>query len=60
MLGTVLNRQAARSDIRAKLDFENNVRAEIWTIHIGEKLQIDAQHVEDIVARAIAAAAENG
>ena len=49
------NRQAARSDIRANLDFENNLRAEIWSIHIGEKLGIDAIHVEDIVSQALAA-----
>jgi hypothetical protein len=29
------NRQAARSDIRSQLDFETNLRAEIWAVHIG-------------------------
>ena len=48
------NRQAARSDIRADLDFENNVRSEIWSVHIGEKLGIDAQHVEKVVMEALA------
>jgi uncharacterized membrane protein len=48
------NRQAKRSDIRADIDFETNVRSEIWSIHIGEKLGVDALHVEDIVRRAIA------
>ena len=49
------NRQAARSDIRANLDFENNLRSEIWSIHIGQKLGLDVNHVEDIVRQAIEA-----
>jgi uncharacterized membrane protein len=47
------NRQAARSDIRADLDFENNLRGEIWSVHIGEKLGIDSDHVEAVVRDAI-------
>lgn len=47
------NRQAARSDIRAQLDFETNLRSEIWSVHIGEKLGVDPQHVEDVVRAAI-------
>jgi uncharacterized membrane protein len=47
------NRQAARSDIRADLDFENNLRGEIWSVHIGQKLGIDADHVEKVVLEAI-------
>ena len=47
------NRQAARSDLRSQLDFENNIRGEIWSIHIGEALGLDVEHVEDIVRRAI-------
>jgi len=47
------NRQAARSDIRAQLDFETNLRSEIWSVHIGEKLGVDPQHVEDVVRTAI-------
>jgi len=47
------NRQAARADIRAKLDFETNLRAEIWAIHIGQSLNVDVQHVEDVVQKAI-------
>src|SRR6476661_8687231 len=57
------NRQAARSDIRAQLDFETNLRAEIWAVHIGAALNIDEAHVEDVVRDAIAAqnaAAEAG
>jgi uncharacterized membrane protein len=48
------NRQGARADIRSKLDFENNLRSEIWTIHIGQALGIDAEHVEEIIQQAIA------
>lgn len=47
------NRQAARSDLRSQLDFENNIRGEIWSVHIGEALGLDVEHVEDIVRRAI-------
>ena len=47
------NRQAARADIRSEIDFENNLRAEIWSIHIGHALGIDAEHVEETVRRAI-------
>ena len=47
------NRQAARSDIRADLDFENNLRGEIWAVHIGQKLGIDSDHVEQVVRDAI-------
>ena len=47
------NRQAARSDIRAEIDFETNLRAEIWSVHIGTALDIDADHVEQIVTDAI-------
>ncbi|MEY2589847.1 MAG: hypothetical protein QOJ67_1831, partial [Acidimicrobiaceae bacterium] len=48
------NRQAARSDIRADLDFENNLRSEIWAVHIGEALGIDTDHVEVVVREALA------
>jgi uncharacterized membrane protein len=47
------NRQAARADIRSQLDFETNVRAEIWAVHIGAVLGIDDAHVEDVVRHAI-------
>lgn len=47
------NRQAARSDIRAQLDYETNLRAEIWSVHIGHALGIDTDHVETIVTQAI-------
>ncbi|GAA0933807.1 hypothetical protein Vau01_019040 [Virgisporangium aurantiacum] len=40
------NRQAARDNLRADLDFENNVRSEVWSVHIGTKLGIDPDTVE--------------
>ena len=48
------NRQAARADVRSELDFETNLRSEIWAVHMGQALGIDAAHVEDVVKRAIA------
>src|SRR5256714_2822564 len=47
------NRQAARADIRAQLDFETNLRSEIWSVHIGEKLGVNPQQFEDAVLAAI-------
>jgi len=47
------NRQAARADIRAQLDFETNLRSEIWSVHIGQALGVDPGHVEDVVRQAI-------
>jgi uncharacterized membrane protein len=47
------NRQAARADVRSELDFENNIRGEIWAVHIGHALGIDADHVEETVMAAI-------
>ena len=47
------NRQAARADIRAQLDFETNLRSEIWSVHIGHALSVDPGHVEDVVRQAI-------
>jgi uncharacterized membrane protein len=52
------NRQAARSDLRSELDFENNIRGEIWSVHIGDALGLDVNHVEDVVRRAIDGAQE--
>ena len=49
------SRQSARADLRAQLDFETNLRAEIWAIHIGAVLGIDHDHVESVVNEAIAA-----
>ena len=47
------NRQATRADLRSQLDFENNIRGEIWSVHIGEALGLDVDHIEDTVRRAI-------
>ena len=47
------NRQAAREDIRSQLDFETNLRSEIWSVHIGSALGIDPAHVEDVVSKVI-------
>ena len=52
------NRQAARADIRAELDFETNLRSEIWSVHIGQALGIDPAHVEEVVRQAIAGSRE--
>lgn len=48
------NRQALRSDLRSRIDFENNVRSEIWAVHIGQALGIDVDHVEELVRSSIA------
>src|SRR2546421_3156754 len=48
------NRQAERSDIRSQLDFETNLRSEIWSVHIRAALGIDVEHVERVVEEAIA------
>jgi uncharacterized membrane protein len=50
------NRQGRRSDIRSDLDFETNLRSEIWSVHIGQALGIDVEHVEEVVREAIAGA----
>jgi uncharacterized membrane protein len=47
------NRQATRSDLRSQLDFENNIRGEIWSVHIGEALGLDVDHVELVVRQSI-------
>lgn len=50
------NRQALRTEVRSQLDFEANLRSEVWAIHIGQALGIDPDHVEAVVATAIAQA----
>jgi uncharacterized membrane protein len=47
------NRQSARADIRSELDFENNIRSEIWSVHVGQALGLDVDHVEEVVRQAI-------
>jgi uncharacterized membrane protein len=53
------NRQAMRTEVRNQLDFETNLRSEVWTTHIGQALGIDPNHVEAVVAKVIAQANEN-
>ena len=48
------NRQAERSEVRSQIDFENNLRAEIWSVHVGQALEIDPEHVEDVISQTIA------
>ncbi|WP_326724972.1 DUF1003 domain-containing protein [Streptomyces sp. NBC_00243] len=43
------NRQALRENVRADLDFETNVRSEVWAAHIGQALGVDAKQVEEAV-----------
>jgi uncharacterized membrane protein len=52
------NRQAMRTEVRSQLDFEANLRSEVWSIHIGQRLGIDPAHVEMVVAKVIAQANE--
>ncbi|MGI8434073.1 MAG: DUF1003 domain-containing protein [Nocardioidaceae bacterium] len=40
------NRQAARENTRADLDFETNVRAEVWSVHLGRSLGLDPEAIE--------------
>src|SRR5438128_445325 len=49
------NRQGERAEVRAELDFEANLRSEIWSVHIGHALGIDGDHVEAVVRYAIEA-----
>jgi uncharacterized membrane protein len=39
------NREAARSDIRAEIDFETNVLSEVWLEALADKLGIDVTDV---------------
>jgi uncharacterized membrane protein len=40
------NRQATREKVRADLDFETNIRSEVWSAHMGHALGVDAKQVE--------------
>ncbi|MEU9448844.1 DUF1003 domain-containing protein [Streptomyces sp. NPDC048277] len=48
------NRQAAREKIRADLDFETNIRSEVWSAHMGRALGVDPNEVEKEVQELIA------
>jgi uncharacterized membrane protein len=50
------NRQAARADVRSELDFETNLRSEVWSVHIGRKLGLDPHEVEAHVQKLVAQA----
>ena len=47
------NRQAARADVRSELDFETNLRSEVWSVHIGRQVGLDPHEVEAHVQRLI-------
>jgi uncharacterized membrane protein len=47
------NRQAARENVRADLDFETNVRSEVWAVHIGKALGLDPEEMEAHVQAAV-------
>ena len=49
------NRQAARADLRAELDFETNLRSEIWSVEIGRQIGLSPREVEQRVQRIIEA-----
>ena len=53
------NRQAKRSEMRAQIDFESNLQSLIWSVHIGQALGIDIEHVEELCAEAVKAANMN-
>ncbi|MGW0945360.1 DUF1003 domain-containing protein [Streptomyces sp. NPDC002623] len=48
------NRQAARENVRADLDFETNVRSEVWAVHMGQALGVDPVEVERRVQELLA------
>ena len=50
------NRQAARADVRSELDFETNLRSEVWSVHIGRALGLDPVEIEAHVQQLIAQA----
>jgi uncharacterized membrane protein len=47
------NRQAARENVRADLDFETNVRSEVWAVHIGKALGLNPEEIEAHVQAAV-------
>ena len=40
------NRQQQRGERRSQADYENDIRAETWSIHLGRKLGVDPASVE--------------
>jgi uncharacterized membrane protein len=53
------NRQAQRENVRADLDFENNVRSEVWSVHMGKALGLDPEGIEKRVQEIIAQSRAN-
>ena len=53
------NRQSARADLRAQVDFEANLQSLIWTVHVGHALNIDVKHVGDLCKAAIEESRKN-
>lgn len=49
------NRQAGRSDVRSELDYETNVRSEIWSRAIADRIGVDPDEVERRIESVIAA-----
>jgi uncharacterized membrane protein len=49
------NRQSARADVRAELDFETNLRSEIWSVEIGRQIGLSPRDVEQHVQHIIEA-----
>jgi uncharacterized protein DUF1003 len=54
------NRQSERSEIRSQIDFENNLRSEMWAVHIGQAIGIDPEHVEEVIRRSVEGYASEG
>jgi len=60
------NRESARSDMRAEIDFETNVLSEVWLEAVAEKLGVDPKQVHaaarDRIAqsKSLASATGNG
>jgi uncharacterized membrane protein len=50
------NRESMRADLRSELDFETNVRAEVWVEAIAAKLGIDPTEVRSEIKQRLAAA----
>jgi uncharacterized membrane protein len=58
------NRESARSDMRAEIDFETNVLSEVWLEAVAEKLGVDPKQVhataKDRIAQSRTLASANG
>lgn len=52
------NRDALRQNVRADLDYQTDLRASVWTEHIGRQLGLDPAEIETKVRRLLEQAAE--